>query len=242
MRTKIIALSIAIALLCISAISATLAYFQDTEYDRNVMTVGNVNIAQNEYQRDEDGNIVDFVQDKGLSPVTGLEEDDIVYDGVTYDAFNTDKNVLDKIVTVTNTGKLDAYVRTVFAFEMKPVNGQWVNPIGNDLMAVDSDLGTMEWTDVTFELGGIMYVVGVYYYANDSILTAGDESHASLLQVYLGSHVGNEWYEAVGDEYEILAVSQAVQVSGFDDAEVALTEAFGDVNLANCANWFAPQA
>lgn len=268
MKKKIIALALAAALLCIGAVSATLAYFQDTEFDKNVMTVGNVNIVQNEYQRDESGALEDFEENKPLFPVTGSTSNgytDTIVDnnGTEYNVFSNDINVVDKVVTVTNTGSLPAYVRTVFAFEMKKVNGVWEDPVNVDIMTVESALNKdtlatlapisqpaeisagvgiefpkVNGEYVTFELNGVMYLVGVYYYANDSIVAAGAESHASLLQVYLKSGVGNEWYDAVGETYEILAVSQAVQVEGFGDAITALDAAFGSVSADTCADWF----
>ncbi|MBQ3195303.1 MAG: hypothetical protein IJB65_02440 [Clostridia bacterium] len=249
MRKKIIILSIAAALLCISTVHATLAYFQDSEFDKNVMTVGRVDIVQDEYQRDDDGDFVDFEDNKGMFPVTGTDNQKVTVNGFEYTMFNNNINYLDKIVNVTNIGNVDAYVRTVFAFEMKNVDGEWVNPIDVDLFPVFSELNGegILWVkdgtdDVVIELDGVKYVIGVYYYANGSLLVPEEESHASLLQFYLGSHVGNEWYEAVGNNYEILTVSQAVQTSGFSNAPVALNTAFGDVNSANCAQWFAAQA
>ena len=41
-----------------------------------------------------------------------------------------------------------------------------------------------------------------------------------------------------GNEYTILALSQAVQTDGFEDAETALDTAFGVVDATNCAEWF----
>ncbi len=267
MRLKVVALSLAFALLIISAVTATLAYFQDDEFDKNTMTVGNVLIDQIENERDADGEIDDFTENKGMFPVTynpsSGYNSEIEFNGKTYSAFANENNFIDKIVSVKNTGTLPAYVRTVFAFEMKKVNGEWVDPVGTDVMLVENgsnkatldELGNISDADeisagvgiefpkfndeyVTFELNGVKYIVGVYYYANRSILAAGEQSEPSLLQFYLKSHVGNEWYEAVGSTYDILAVSQAVQVDGFDNALEALNTAFGVVDSANCAQFF----
>ena len=141
MKKKIILLSIAAILLCLSAISATVAYFRDTEFKGNVMTVGRVKIMQTEYQRDANGDIEEFADDKPLRPVTADVAEELEFGGNTYEVFDTAYCYVDKIVTVTNIGNVDAYIRTVFAFEMENVNGEWVNPIEEKhLGLVDSKL------------------------------------------------------------------------------------------------------
>ena len=81
----------------------------------------------------------------------------------------------------------------------------------------------------------------MYYYANDSVLAVGEESHASLLQTYLYGHV-DDWNDVVGDTYDILVLSQGVQTAGLDSAEEACNKTFGTVNAQNCTNWFANAA
>ena len=44
--------------------------------------------------------------------------------------------------------------------------------------------------------------------------------------------------ELLGNEYKIIAVSQAVQTEGFADAQTALDTAFGDVTEENVKKWF----
>ena len=249
MKKKIILLSIAAILLCLSAISATVAYFRDTEFKGNVMTVGRVKIMQTEYQRDANGDIEEFADDKPLRPVTADVAEELKFGGNTYEVFDTAYCYVDKIVTVTNIGNVDAYIRTVFAFEMENVNGEWVNPIEEKhLGLVDSKLnGTgIIWPkedgrDVCFERNGVRYVVGLYYYANDSILAVGEASHASLLQTYLYGSV-DDWNDVVGDTYDILVLSQGVQRAGLNSAEEACDTTFGAVNSQNCTKWFANAA
>lgn len=249
MKKKIILLSIAAILLSLSAINVTVAYFHDTEFKGNVMTVGRVKIEQNECQRDPLGDIVEFEDDKPLRPVTANVAEEFTFDGNTYEVFDTDYCYVDKIVMVSNTGNVDAYVRTLFAFEMEYVNGEWINPISaGHLGIVDSKLnGTgIIWPvengkDVCFERNGIMYVVGVYYYANDSVLTVGQTSHASMLQTYLNSSVDG-WKAKVGDTYDILVLSQGVQTAALNSAEEAFLAAFGKIDTVNCTKWFAEAA
>ena len=115
---RIISLVLAVVLVAAIAVGGTMAYLQSEDSDVNVMTLGNVAIEQHEYEWKED-ELVDFTQEKPLYPYVG-----------TFGWENTDKdcgayrrftmeNVVDKYVTVENTGKSDAYVRTFIALEME---------------------------------------------------------------------------------------------------------------------------
>ena len=215
---KTLAIILALALLCIMAVGSTLSYFTDTDYDKNTMTVGKVGISQ-KINGDENGLV------------------SVPMFPVTVNADNTLNNVVELAVTVTmDTDSQDAYVRTVFAFEMEKVDDQWVNPFTNDVTKVDNGI---QMTNVEFMKGEVKYVVGYYTYS--SVLTAGDTTAPSLKQVYLNSTVGNEFSTAVNGQYEILARSQAVQTQGFGSAQTALDTAFGAItteNAAEIASWF----
>ena len=212
---KTLAIISAIALLCVMAVGTTLSYFTDEDGDVNTMTVGKVGITQ-KINGQENGAV-----SAQMFPVT--KNDD-----------GTLNNVVNIAVTVTmDTSSQNAYVRTVFAFEMKKVGDEWVNPIGTDVILVQDGV-TIE-NDVTFVKNGVQYVVGVYSYGE---LEAGDTTTPSLKQVYLDSEVGNEFSDAVDGKYDILVLSQAVQKQGFADAETALNTAFGEVNGTNAADWF----
>ena len=65
---KTLAFILAVALLCIMAVGTTLTYFTDTDFDKNTMTVGKVEIIQNE--TDRTGAALDADSLK-LYPVTG---------------------------------------------------------------------------------------------------------------------------------------------------------------------------
>jgi len=129
-RTLVMCLTIA---LCASiAIGGSMAYLTSTDGQRNVMTVGNVDIEQIEQQRaaandnDEDGDgLVDF-KDGGNKMLPAYYPGDNVpgYDGkvtVNGEEYSIwDKNIdgeVDKIVTVKNTGSEELFVRTIVAFE-----------------------------------------------------------------------------------------------------------------------------
>ena len=96
---------LSLALVAVLSIGGTLAYLTSQDEDVNVMTLGNVKIVQNE--QDRDGN--EFEQGQWLLPIV---KPTTVKDEAGYPA---DENYVDKIVTVKNTGKNDAYIRTLIA-------------------------------------------------------------------------------------------------------------------------------
>lgn len=102
MKKKLLALLLVVALAVTSVITGTLAYQIDEEADVNVMTLGDVDIKQDEYNADGS----EFTQDKDLYP------------GV----------YVDKVVEVTNVGDRDAYVRTVVAIEIGDYDHSIVTP------------------------------------------------------------------------------------------------------------------
>ena len=134
MKKKILAVVLCLALLAITVVGGTMAYFTDTGAKQNVFTVGNVSLQLNEEQRvyDEqtgkyDNSAVEpFQNDLALVPAVIVPEDGVYsYDGEvtlgngkTYNIWDaTINNERDKFVTVTNTGTEEAYVRVIFAFE-----------------------------------------------------------------------------------------------------------------------------
>ena len=158
------------------------------------------------------------------------------------------KNAQDKFVTVENTGKSDAYVRTLVAIECGTGNSALIG-IGNRGVAADQAASsTMPW--IKYEIGKIVvdnntYTLFEYVYRGASdvnrhvngILPAGDTTYPSLCQVYLKHNATNEDMVALDGNgngtLDILVVSQAVQVDGFADAETALNAAFGDITTTN---------
>jgi len=90
------------------------------------------------------------------------------------------------------------------------------------------------WTPVV--INGVQYVYSVFTYAE--ALAPGAISVPSLMQVFLDSATTNEDAAKFGDTWEILVLSQAGQVSGFENddpnvpptvvADAALDAMFGD--------------
>ncbi|MBQ9795190.1 MAG: hypothetical protein IJW34_09650 [Clostridia bacterium] len=208
------------------AIGGTLAYLQDEDSDVNVMTLGNVDIDQIEQQRDENGNLVDFVDGKPALPAVGPIEwadEGVDVNGTEYKVFTDElKNVIDKIITVKNTGKTAAYVRTIVAIEAPGFDR-------NNLIHINynGDEGVTISAPIEMEYDGAEYVVFVFTY--EEALAPGATSAPSLMQVFLDSKTTNDDCAKFGDTWEIYAVSQAVQAEGFADAATALNEAFGEI-------------
>ena len=155
------------------------------------------------------------------------------------------KNAQDKFVTVENTGKTDAYVRTLVAIEIGSTDGSLIRTSYHQTWK-KNDIGTIK-------IGGKNYDLTEYVYAGgqlsdgswrheDGILPAGDTSYPNLSQVYLKSVATNEDMEAIDGNgngvLDILVLSQAVQADGFADAQTALDTAFGKVS-DKATEWFA---
>ena len=270
MFKKIIAWMLLIAVTASVAIGGTVAYLQDDGSDVNVMTLGNVKIEQHEYERVVNGDgtyktdtidnqtsyvLTDFSQGKPLYPIVGDPSTGAAgWDTTTVRMSQVDsyggmqvfagKNAVDKFVTVENTGKTDAYIRTIVAIEIGSTDGSLIGT---------SFHSTWESKEVgAIEIDGNKYMVLEYSYKGgqlsdgswrheNGILPAGDTSYPNLSQVYLKSVATNEDMEAIDGNgngtLDILVLSQAVQTAGFENAETALDTAFGK-SSEKAAEWF----
>ena len=158
---------------------------------------------------------------------------------------------VDKFVTVENTGKTDAYVRTLIAYELGAVaEANWENLIRTSAFMTDKKV----WNAVdcgVVEIKGNNYVVVEYVYNGgahlggvhaNGILPAGATTYPSLCQVYMTAAATNkDVVDLDGNangKYDILVLSQAIQADGFADATTALTAGFGAANETNIKNWF----
>ncbi len=262
------------------AIGGTLAYLTSTDDDVNVMTLGNVSIAQHEYQRvqNADGTyemvtsqkygegykLQPFTQAKPLYPATGaitgwgkiVPFDQIKGASGSQAVFAGLNNVQDKFVLVENTGKSDAYVRTLIALEYgsneKDIIGISTGDFWtwNGIGIVEIDKNNYYLFEAIYKGSSSRHIGGV--------LPAGEYTYNSLGQVYLKNEATNDDCEALDGNkngtYDILVFSQAVQVKGFESpddafnavnpitdettvqksaAEIALDAAFGDITTEN---------
>ncbi len=243
---KAIALLLVIAMTAAISIGGTLAYLTDTDEDVNVMTVGQVKIDQLEYERvdtetkDDDAKVQEFHDNKPLYPAvtkdgfdykpgdTYVDWEQIGKGGYTSDIWDPTKinNEVDKMVFVKNKGDWDAYVRTVFAFEA----GNYAT-LTDYLKDVHLNLNDTDWTwkwvETPITIGEGSYFVATATY--NEVLKPGALTEISLSQIALDSSVTNADVAGFGDTYQVLVQSQAVQVAGFENADSALTAAFGEV-------------
>lgn len=237
---KALAIILAVALLCIMAVGTTLTYFTDTDFDKNTMAVGKVEIIQNE--KDRAGN--NFADAK-LYPYTGVAgEEGKTTEYGTYKMFDTEKNAIDKIVTVTlDANSEDAFVRTIFAFEADGTADAvgskiFLNVNANSNIGVWAPCKDAQDKPITYTktVNGVEIVYYLYSFTYAAKFSAGNTTEPSLLQFYLNGNAENGFS---GGSYEILAVSQAVQSTGFANAADAFAAAFpyGE-NNANAAKWF----
>ncbi len=261
---KFATMAISVGLIGAMVAGGSLAYLSDTDSDVNVMTLGSVEIEQQEWKRAEgiahinagakDGDLVPFedlktiypaVPKNGLATDYSAEQTDLFYwgdyvtaEGAGNGLWNDDKlsNVMDKIVMVKNTGKSDAYYRTLIAVECpegitigEPAQGAEImlNVNGNSRFNWEDNLGYIKVDGVRYALLAANY---------NEVLKPNEISRPSLLQVVMTHHATNEDCALFGESMEILVLSQAVQAQGFADAQTALNAGFGALNTADGMN------
>ena len=111
MKKKLLAFAMVFALAAVAVVGGSLAYFTDTDNETNTFTAGGVAIDLIEQQVNEDGTeLEEFEQDQILLPIVGSAQGNKNEFGQPVAA-----NYIDKMVTVENTGKSDAWVRAYFA-------------------------------------------------------------------------------------------------------------------------------
>ena len=267
---KKLTMCLSVALIAVMVISGTLAYLTSEDGDINTMTLGNVEIEQHEYQRaeNEDGTLktdtIDeqtsyvleaFEQGKELLPIVGDPStgeagwDDTTVRMTLVDSYGSmqvfaGKNAVDKFVTVENTGKTDAYVRTLVAIEVGTANPDLIGTSYHSTWT-PNEIGVVEidgnnYLVLEYAYNGAEFSDGTWRHEN-GIVPAGDTTYPNLSQVYLKSVATNEDCEAIDGNnngmLDILVLSQAVQAEGFADAQTALDTAFGKAS-EKAAEWF----
>lgn len=265
-KKKILALCLAMIFSALPMLNGTLAYFTDTDSAVNVMTMGSVKIVQLEQQRklNDDGTLAgleDFQQDKILQPTLApttykTYTPDLSVDyrfGANADGISL-PNPIDKIVTVRNDGNVNAYVRTVFAFEApagfdlsadgtKPGWNILYNGVTSDTpagAAADSDwIWTFFPADARFVMpdDGQRCVIAVA--TSPKPLAAGKSTVPSLLQYYLNAATTQQNVDDMGGSVTIYAFTQGVQADGFASADVAFGESFGEITYDSATGTFA---
>lgn len=245
-KRKIMALALTLSMVAILAIGGTLAYFTDTDTETNTFTAGGVKIDLIEQQVGENG-LEPFEQNQVLMPIVGSAQGEKDQYGQP-----VAENYIDKIATIKNDGKSDAYVRAYFAIpsalddgydtfnaglnvlHFNFGNNNGVSTFGNEWNWKNAS-GT--WKYYETKISGVRY--NVYYADYTKVLAAGATTEQFISGVYLDSHV-----DMVDDKYvdtrdqqadiSILAdtvkcpvMAVAVQTAGFDSVDAAVTAAFG---------------
>lgn len=231
----------AIALTATVAVGGTLAYLTDEDEDVNVMTLGEVEIDQIEQERVDDDaaqtELTDFEQNQPLLPavypgnaIPWAPSDEWVVPGdQAWKVVEDNTNVIDKFVTVTNTGKSDAYIRTIIAFEE---DSSLIHYVYNGTNITEGPTWIWEENVGTFEKDGVTYSLYVATYTEP--VKPGETTIPSLKQIYMDKAATNETVAQFGETYDIMVFSQAVQTEGFDSIIVgpvaALDAAFGEIS------------
>lgn len=253
-KRKILSLAMALSIVAIMAVGATLAYFTDTDEATNTFTVGNVNITLIEQERNADGTALqDFTADKPLFPIVGSAQGEKDKFGLP-----TAENYADKIVTVkVEEGSQDAYVRLYYAIPaaLDTPNDAQQNilhfNVGNKFVAAGTK--TAKNADVETEayknyMGGETNIAGeytiddvkyhVYYRDYNKVLKATDVTEAAFITgVYLDKAVDyNGTNYTINNKVidfdftagvKVPVVAVGVQAAGFDTCDAAMDAAFG---------------
>lgn len=210
-KKRVLIVALVLIAITVLHLGATLAYFTDKVVNTNVITVGTVKITQD--IKDRSGAAIGT----DLSIIPAVDQgDNVTIAGNTVKNF---ANSIDKVVTVNNVGTTDAYVRTIIA--LPEINDQAL------LVPVKSTSADIVWTEIAnVVIGGKEHTLYVATYAN--ALTAGATSEASLIQVYLDPDTTSADVDGV-TTLDVKVCTQAVQASGFANADAAFTASFGAV-------------
>lgn len=226
MKKKLLAMCLVVALAATAIIGGTLAYFTDTDTETNTFTAGGVKIDLIEQQGNEDGTgLVDYVDGKTLMPIVGSAQGEKYPNGQP-----KAENYIDKIATVKNNGKSDAYVRAYFAIPSALDDGfeEGFNAslnilhfnFGNEagattynnqwLWGSEAKPNHSGWNYFETTIDGVAY--NVYYADYYEILPAGETTVQFVSGVYLDKDVDmNEQ-----GQYVIKRNGTETVIEGFD--------------------------
>lgn len=234
MKKKILSLCVVLALAVTAIIGGTLAYFSDTDAQKNTFTTGNVKI--------------DLWEDFGDNDANGIEE--LIPSTVSADG--TLNNVIEKEIYVTNTGSEDAFVRVHIAVPSILEDVLLFDSADNSAVAdkwdwsnaADDDDYTTKDNTYTTTIDGIEYDVYVVTYTAE--LSKDEATVDAIDRVWMASDVTNDDINTINQtlngNWYIYVVAEGTQVAGFDNAYDALNTAFGnptEVAYTNSIDWDA---
>ena len=226
---KMLLMCLCFVLIAVATVGGTIAATKDARGDGLPIQSGAVLVRLTEEQRSADGTGFEthvpssvFFPDPGATanspyltptlPVTWHDGSELLF-------WEHLPRAKDKIVSITNTSRTDAYIRAVFAFED-------TNGIADRLYLNVTDPDALVFVCRTV-IGGTPYQIFTYTY--DTPLGAGETSRPSLLQFVFDTSVSSAELMAIGGTYDVLVYAQAVQADGFSDAASAFDAMFGTV-------------
>lgn len=216
-KRKILFLAMALSIVAILAVGATLAYFTDVDEVNNVMTMGNVDISLDEA-------LVVKTEEKWTANAEADRVQANTYEDIYPGA------VLPKDPTVHNDGSYEAYVRANVTVDFNKLAGLQEDGIlfnGNspdaDLLSI-IDIDTENWTyagrSIVME-GDIRDVTYTYTYNKPLV---ADADATLFTKVTIPTFVTNETVATYGlASFNVDVVAEAIQTFGFADAEAAWT-------------------
>lgn len=246
---KIVAIVLAMVLVAVAAVGATMAYLTDTQSVKNTFTVGNVKIKLMESQlhrenagvangQTSESEVWSNVETAGSNNTNTYKLNDFYYtdaqieaDAATYNCTNIKLNPgqsYHKMPYVKNTGANDAYIRIRV---MIPANLD--TAILNSSMYTDAATLTGEFTSAydnsgTVDREGVKY--NVYTYTRVEPLEPDEMTYWNVWgTVHMDADVTNEELTALFGEgkpyadgtFPVLVEADAIQADGFENATAA---------------------
>ena len=257
---KTLLMALSFVLVAVVSVASTLAYLSAQDNAANVFTAGQVDVELIEQQRNADRTALeDFKQGKELLPIVGSAQGEKDKFGLP-----TAANYVDKIVTVKNTGRNDAWVRVLVGFPVAldhadaskmPLHwniGTYFDAEGNyNGNGVEAPYNwKVDVLDYVVEVNGINY--NVYSFTYKTTLANGKTTpDPAIVGLYLDSRVNydadlNAYTIDYGNGPEVITNfdgnvvmpvdAQAVQAGGVATGEDAIEAAF-PVNAENVKAW-----
>ena len=229
-----------IMLAVLAAVTGSVAFFTDSvESANNVITAGNIDIMQHEYERVQEngmftGAVQAYTQEKDIYPcmiTANSSRREITVDGAAVQMYDeTVPGFVDKIVNAENVGRNIAYVRIFVAI---PAQGgeAWLH------MDKNPDVNWV-WSDFVIEnqlINGQAYDLHMATYEKQ--LQPGEFTSPAILGFYLDGEVdhdkGHLTYQGdsvfdMQQELSILVCTEASQAIVFADAADGLNTTFGE--------------
>jgi len=244
-KRKILILALSLCMVAILAVGGTLAYFTDDEQARNVMTIGNVEINIDEFQKNEDGEWEPFNNgDFTLYPIENAQ-------GVKY------RNKIAYTANVSDSED-DAYIRTIVLFEkntelpddyknegdtaserccLPGLHFNYFADASATSVANQKNIHGAKVTDLDLVVNynGAAYHVFLFEEVS-GLAVPYDHALFSLNGVFMDKGVSSEQIKGWGDNgVDIIVYSQAIQATGLDYA-TAMKE-LGEINETNLKTW-----